>query len=62
MQADVYKFADYAKHYYGYNETFKSYSSFPTKLLYPVDPPASLNTSSVSIALEGRANADLSNE
>lgn len=38
LTMDAHKFAEYGKAYYGGNSTFRSYPSFPKKLLYLVDP------------------------
>jgi hypothetical protein len=40
---DPYDFARFGKAYYGGNSTFKSYPSFPDKLLYLVNPPTPFN-------------------
>jgi len=46
LTTDAQQFAAFGKAYYGGNTTFKSYPSFPKKLLYMVDPDKSLNTPS----------------
>ena len=46
LTTDAHKFQEYGKIYYGGNSTFKSYPDFPKKLLYMVNPNASVDTPS----------------
>lgn len=46
LATDARAFAEFGKAYYGGNSTLSSYSSFPGKLLYMVDPDESVDTPS----------------
>lgn len=50
---DAKNFAEYAKAYYGGNSTFKSYPSFPKKLIYLVNPQPSLSEDQTLSPLPG---------